>query len=74
MINPMSQMLAKSMKQMVIEKTRSHLVDIASDEDHRNEMFESSDYFPAERSLIANIPPANIRIRSFNCKRLKGYD
>jgi len=62
------------MKQMVIDKTRAHLVNQDGNEEYRTEMFEGSDYFPAERSLIPQIPPANIRIRSFNCKRLKGYE
>lgn len=62
------------MKQMVIDKTRAHLVAQDCNEEHRTEMFEGSDYYPPERTLIPQIPPANMRIRSFKCKRLKGYE
>lgn len=61
----MSKMLAKQMKQMVIEKTQSFLVNENERKELCEEMFESNEYVPAERTLIPSIPPASIRIKNF---------
>jgi len=54
--------MAASMKQIIQTKVLSSLVNDENIRENYKQMFEESEWLPAERTLHTAIPPANVRI------------
>lgn len=58
----MGKSMAASMKQIIQTKVLSALVNDENIRENYKQMFEESEWLPAERTLHTAIPPANVRI------------
>ena len=64
-MNPLTNAMSRTLKQVVVERTQSFLIDPEQMDEHYKEMFVDEEYLPAERSIHPQIPPARVRIQKF---------
>ena len=63
--------MAASMASVIKNQVEAFLVDEKEVSEWQKAMFEDEQY--GERTLHRDIPPANVRIKNFERKQLKGY-
>lgn len=63
--------MAASMASVIKNKVEAFLVDEKEKSEVYKAMFEDEQY--GERTLHRDVPPANVRIKNFDRKQLKGY-
>lgn len=63
--------MAASMASVIKNKVEAFLVDDKEISEVYKAMFEDEQY--GERTLHRDVPPANVRIKNFDRKQLKGY-
>ena len=64
-MNPLTNVMSRTLKQALEERTQSFLIDSEHMDEYYKEMFVDEEYLPAERSIHTQIPPAKIRIQHF---------
>jgi hypothetical protein len=70
LLNPLSNRMQHTMKALLEQKVQSFLIDEDYIAELYKETFVDEVYLPAERTMHKAIPPANIRIKDFDRKKL----